>query len=236
MATQIPSKMDNQNNSVARIGFYSAIFASIFSICYSLAQIVEWLGLLGSGGGPQNPSTALGLYVLLTPSLLLAPAFVILMAAIYHISPESKKIYSQIGLVFATIYAVLVSLNYFVQLTVVAPRIASGDTSGISVLLFTPYNTFSYAMDLIGYSYMSLATFASAFVFSKIGSERFIRWFMIANGLILPFLAFQTYLNFLIWPASLWAITFSGSTILLAIFFKRKMQARLRNNEGSLSI
>ena len=123
---------------------------------------------------------------------------------------------------FAVAYAVLVSLNYYVQLTVVAPRLLQGDTSDVSVFLFTPYNTFPYAMDLLGYSYMSLATFSSAFVFTKNGLEKAIKWFMIANGLILPFLAFQTYIHPLIWLASLWAITFPGSAILLAIFFNRK--------------
>jgi hypothetical protein len=209
------------NNAVNRIGFYSAIFASIFSIIYIVGQLAEWAGLLGSGGGPDNPSTALGLGILLTPSLLLAPAFVILMVSINHIAPEDKKIYSQIGLAFSVIYATLCSLNYYVQLTVVAPRLLAGNTSDVSVLLFTPYNTFPYAMDLLGYSFMSLSTLAAAFVFSKTGFTKYLRWFMIANGVILPFLAFQTYIPSLIWFASLWSITFTGSTILLAIFFKK---------------
>lgn len=208
--------------SEARIGLYAALSAAFFAIFYSLAQILEWMGILGSGGGPDNPSTALGLGVLLTPSLLLAPAFLILMVCVYYFTPKEKKLYSLIGMAFAVAYAVLVSLNYYVQLTVVAPRLLQGDTSDVSVFLFTPYDTFPYAMDLLGYSYMSLATFSSAFVFSKNGLEKAIKWFMIANGLILPFLVFQTYIHPLIWLASLWAITFPGSAILLAIFFRRK--------------
>lgn len=214
--------MQESSPAVWKIGFFSAIFASIFAIAYSLGQLAEWLGYFGSGGGPNNPSTPLGLYVLLIPSLLMAPPFVTLMVGLHQIAPGSKKIFSQIGVVFAVIYAVLISMNYFVQLTVVAPRLAAGNTKDVSVFLFVPYNSFPYAVDLLGYSYMSLATFCSAFIFSGTGRENLARWFMIANGLLLPFLAFQTYFPILIWPASLWAITFPGTTILLATIFRRK--------------
>jgi len=37
---------------------------------------------------------------------------------------------------------------------------------------------------------------------------------MIANGLLLPFLALQIYYHPLIWIAALWAITFPGVTNL----------------------
>jgi len=47
------------------------------------------------------------------------------------------------------------------------------------------------------------------------------RAFLIANGLLLPFLALQMYFHPLIWIASLWAVTFPGSTVALAMLFHR---------------
>jgi len=44
---------------------------------------------------------------------------------------------------------------------------------------------------------------------------------LIANGLLLPFLALQMYVHWLIWIAALWAVTFPGSTWSLAILFHR---------------
>jgi DNA-binding transcriptional LysR family regulator len=41
------------------------------------------------------------------------------------------------------------------------------------------------------------------------------------NGLLIPFLALQMYFHQLIWIASLWAVTFPGSTWALAILFRR---------------
>lgn len=47
------------------------------------------------------------------------------------------------------------------------------------------------------------------------------RWFLIANGLLLPFIALQMYVHSLIWIAALWAVTFPGSTWTLARLFRR---------------
>lgn len=52
--------------------------------------------------------------------------------------------------------------------------------------------------------------------------EKVARWFLIANGLIVPFIALQTYYHPMIWVASLWGITLPGSTIALAVLFRRK--------------
>jgi hypothetical protein len=211
------------SRTVRRIGFWAAVFATLFSVTYIVAQIGEWLGLLGSGGGPESSSTPFGLVVLLTPSLFLGTAFVILMVSVHYYTSEERKIWSHIGLVFATIYAVLISINYYVQLTFVVPRLLQGDVDTVSLqpFLFVPFDSFLYSVDILGYSFMSLATLFAAFAFTDEGIERTVRWFMIANGLILPFLALQIYYHPLIWIAALWAITFPGMTVSLAVLFRR---------------
>lgn len=203
-------------------GYWAAIFASVFSIAYIIAQLAEWVGLLGSHGGPESLSTPTGIVLLLTPSLLLGVSFVVLMAAVHYQASVERRIWSHIGLSFATVYLTLIGIVYFVQLTLVLPRLQSGDTSGIEFLLFVPFDSFLYAVDILGYSFMSLSTLFAAMAFTGDGLERTVRRFMIANGLILPFLVFQMYYHPLIWIASLWAITFPGSTISLWLLFKRK--------------
>ena len=212
------------SSSVGRLGFWSAVFAALFAIIYVLAQGAEWLGLLGSAGGPESMSTPFGLILLLTPSLFLGTAFTILMVSVHYYAPEDRKIWSHLGVVFATIYAVLISMNYYVQLTFILPRLIEGNVESVQVqpFLFVPFDSFLYSVDILGYSFMSLATLFAAFVFTGRGLERTVRWFMIANGLILPFLALQIYYNPLIWIAALWAITFPGSTIALALLFRQE--------------
>ncbi|MFH5834248.1 hypothetical protein [Halalkalibaculum sp. DA384] len=208
--------------SVRSLGYWSAIFSSVFSIAYIIAQLMEWMGLLGSQGGPEGMSTPMGLVWLLTPSLLLGVSFVILMVSIHYCASENDKIWSHLGLTFATAYAVLIGIVYFVQLTLVVPRLMSGDTQDIQLLIFTPFDSFLYAVDILGYSFMSLATLFASRVFTGEGLGKKVRWFLTANGVLIPFLVFQMYYHPLIFIASLWAITFPGSTISLAILFRRQ--------------
>lgn len=209
------------SSSTKTLGYWSAVLATVFSIAYDIGQLAEWFGVWGSNGGPESSSTPLGLYVLLTPSLFLASAFLVLMVCIHQISSTDRKVWSHAAVAFATAYATLVSLNYFVQLTWVAPRLAAGQTQNIQPFEFIVFNSFIYSVDLLGYSFMSVATLFAAAIFTGSGLERAARWFLIANGLLLPFIALQMYFHPLIWIASLWAVTLPGSTWLLAILFRR---------------
>lgn len=210
----------NSSPMTLRFGFWTAIFTSSFSLIYVVGQAAEWLGLLGSGGGPENSSTALGLVILLVPSILLAPAFVLLLLCLHHTTAKEKQLWSHAALVFAIIYATLVSLNYFVQLTLVVPHLLNGNTQAVRPFLFIPFDSFIYSVDLLGYSFMSLATLFAAFSFSFRGKSRIVKAFLIANGLLLPFIALQNFYHPMIYIAALWAITFPGATFGLALHFK----------------
>jgi hypothetical protein len=163
--------------------------------------------------------------VLLTPSLFLGSSFLVLMVSVHHVTPMERRVWSHAALAFATIYAALISINYYVQLTWVMPRLAAGRTQGMEMFLFTPFDSFLYAVDILGYSFMSLATLFAAQVFTGKGVERVARWFLIANGLLIPFIALQMYVHWLIWIAALWAVTFPGSTWSLAVLFRRARTA-----------
>ena len=114
--------MESQT-TVYKIGFWSAVLASVFSIAYDLGQLAEWSGLMGSGGGAENNSTWLGLVILLVPSLLLGISFVVMMGSVHRLATSDRRIWSQTGLSFAIMYGTLICMNYFVQLTLIAPAL-----------------------------------------------------------------------------------------------------------------
>ena len=207
--------------SVKRLGYWSAVLCSVFSLVYIVGQLAEWLGWLGSDGGPESASTPLGIVVLLVPSLFLGASFVVLMVAVHHAAAPERSAWSHAALAFATMYAVLTGTVYYVQLTFVAPHMLSGDLAPIAPWIFEPFDSYFYSTDVFGYSFMSLATLFAAMVFTGDGLQRTARRFLIANGVLIPFLALQIYFHWLIWPAALWAITFPGATISLAILFNR---------------
>jgi|GEM_PF-142813 len=220
--------------STRALGFWSAVTATVCSIVYVVGQLAEWLGLLGSHGGPESSSTPLGLVVLLTPSLVLGSAFLALMVAVHDFAAQSRKIWAHAAIAFATVYTVLISINYFVQLTWVVPRLARGQSQGIEPFLFVPFDSFLYSVDILGYSFMSLATLFAARVFNGQGIERRVRWFLTANGLLVPFIALQMYAHWLIWLASLWAVTFPGATWSLAMLFRAPERTAARRQSNAV--
>ena len=209
------------SQSTKVVGFWSAVLATVFSLLYVVAQLAEWASWLGSAGGPESASTPVGLVILLTPSLLLGSVFLVLVVSIHQVADRDRKVWSHAAVAFATMYAAMISIVYFVQLTLVAPRIAQGRVAGIEAFLFVPFDSFLYAVDILGYSFMSVATLFAARVFTGKGVERVAHFWLTANGLLLPFLALQMYFHPLIWIAALWAITFPASTWSLAILFRR---------------
>jgi hypothetical protein len=217
--------------SVKTLGFWSAVLATLFSIAYVVGQMAEWLGLLGSQSGPESTSTPLGIVVLLTPSLFLGSAFLILVVSIHHLASPARRVWSHAAIAFATAYTVMISIVYFVQLTLVLPRLVRGETEGIEMFIFVPFDSFLYAVDILGYSFMSVATLLAAMVFTGEGLERVVRLFLLANGVLLPFIALQMYFHPLIYIAALWAVTFPGSTGSLALLF-RQMTATTEDRYG----
>lgn len=207
--------------STKSVGFWAAVLATFFSLAYVIAQLFEWAGLMGSGGGSENASTPFGLVVLLTPSLFLGSSFLVMMVAVNRLATEDQKVWSQSALMFAAVYTVMISINYYVQLAWVMPRLAAGRIEGMEPFLFTPFDSFLYAVDILGYSFMSLSTLFAAKVFTGGGVQKVAKIFLIANGLLIPFIALQMYYHPLLWIAALWAVTFPVSTWSVAIVFKR---------------
>ena len=111
----------------------------------------------------------------------MAPTFVVLMVCIHHYAADDKKIFSQIGLSFALIYAAVITTDYFIQWTVVVPSILSGETEGFS--LFTQYDPHGIfiALEGLGYLMMSVPLLFAAPTFAGGRLERAIRWLFVAS-------------------------------------------------------
>ena len=100
-----------------------------------------------------------------------------MMIGVRYLVPESRQIWAQAGIAFATVYATLIGIVYCVQFTLVMPRVLQGRTEGVEVLVFTPFDSFLYSVDLLGYSSMSLDTLFAAFGLVRDPSTRTARRF-----------------------------------------------------------
>lgn len=120
------------------------------------------------------------------------------------------------------VYVPLCSASYIVELFVVEPRVLRGVASETALLTIARGDSVFNAVDGLGYLFMCLAALVTAPAFARSGLQRWIRWLLLATGVVaVPiFLTYFVNRSF-IYGAALWSVTISAAGILLAIFFRR---------------
>lgn len=200
----------------SRFGFWSATAAAVASIAYGIPQLMQVAGLL---------PPVVDRILIFAPSLALASAYVATMVAVDDSAPAGRRVWGRAALAFAIMYATLVSIVYIVQLGVVIPHELQGELQQFSLLACCGPGAFLTAVDLLGYTLMSLSTLFAAPVFARHGLAGWLRAALIANGLLAPFLILQLAYPSLIYVGALWLITFPAAMIILAVLFARARDA-----------
>jgi hypothetical protein len=201
----------NSSEGLYRVGFWSGLLTVIFSLVYSVAQIGSVLGAF------EEPWDLVAMFV---PSLFLAFSFVVLMSAVRRYSGNERIIWGDLGVAFAAMYAVLVSLVYFVELVVVIPKVLNDESEAVSLLLFEE-GSFMVATDAIGYAFMSISTLFAAFIFSGIREQRWTKRMLLANGAIGPAIALAAISPVFLAIGVFWMVTLPLSAVLLTrLFYK----------------
>ena len=78
-------------------------------------------------------------------------AYTIFVVALHAIAPQPKKIFSQIGLVFALMAGFVLLSDYFIQFSVVPVSLMNGETDGIALLTqYNPHGIF-IVLEELGY-------------------------------------------------------------------------------------
>ncbi len=198
---------------IATLGYWSALATAGFCMLFTIAAVLTETHLLAA---PGDVVLSIG------PSLLLAPSFLAMLVCVNAAVPRERKIWSQLGVAFACVYVPLCTAAYVVELFVVEPRVLRGEATQMALLTLVRGDSVFNAIDGIGYIFMCLATLLAAPAFGPTRVERWIRWLFIANG-ILAVPIFLTYFvnRSFIWGAAPWAVTISGSAILIALYFRR---------------
>lgn len=151
---------------IAQLGFWSSVVVTLMLIVFPLSLAFDWSLAVAYGS-----------------SFLLAPAFVAMMVSIHHYAVPEKKVWSQLGLSFAIIYAVMCSLTYYIQLTFIENNYLPIADEVTAPFVFIP-GTPIFAQDMLGYVFFCLATLAAGPVFTGGKLEAWIKWLFIFNGIL----------------------------------------------------
>jgi hypothetical protein len=193
------------DRKMARLGFWSAVIMTIAVIFSGITATTAM----------KIPSLVSG--------IILIPIFILLMACIHEYSPADKKIFSRLGLLFTSGYAVLIGFNYYMQLTLVRKNLYT------DVFAMDDPQSIMWVIEVLGYGFMGLATLSAAFIFPNGKLENVIRWLFIINGILgiggMIGYALGWSLNILLGGLIVWDIIMPVSSLLLAILFRRVMRA-----------
>ena len=219
-------------DSVAnRLGFWSAVIIVFLVVLIDAGLIVSAILL------PMTSITSIEVYASsfsnfqmlpFIPSLLLGPMFVIMMLSIHDYAPQEKKMLSQLGLSFSLICAAVLSIHYYIQLTVVRQGILDNELSGLWQFAAPNPHSLFWTLAALGYGFMGIALLVVAPIFKE-KSENTIKWLFVVNGLVgIAFLVGNALSIFLvnILASFIWGVLFPIASALIARKFRKMSSLR----------
>lgn len=151
--------------------------------------------------------------------LLLVPIFITLMSCLHYKGKKDMKLFSMLGVIFSCMYGVLISFNYYLQLT-----LKESSPSGLELFDMSNPKSMFYVIELLGYFFMGLSTLFAAFVFGTTLLERIIKSLFILNGVLgiggLIGYVVNLSMNVLMMGLMGWNIIMPVVAILMIFYFK----------------
>lgn len=204
-------------NVASQIGFWASVLGAILDGIYILLVIYS---ILIEGFSVQFPP-----FVQLSGGVitfLTVPILVILFTAIRFVNEDSNKVLGSLGVNFIILFAATVSINRFIQLTVIQQ---SQPNVPADLTRFLPYapGSVMYALEVLGWGFFSsLAAVSVAPLFTSTPLNKSIRWLFILYAIFsfISVIGFARNITIPIGPIAWGPILFSLS-ILLSIYFRR---------------
>lgn len=160
------------------ITFGFAITAVPISGAYCLENCIEYPYLDTLSQYPKD-------YIWMYLAVLQLLAYIIFTVSLHANTPQPKKIFSLVGLVFSLMAGLVLLGDYFIQFAVVPVSLMHGETEGIAILTqYNPHGIF-IVLEELGYLLMSFSFLFFAPMFGgKTRLEVSIRWIFAAGFLL----------------------------------------------------
>jgi hypothetical protein len=142
--------MENNRSDLAQFGYYISLFtAAITIITFGIAICTPPLsGPFCKSGCFEYPyheiiSRFPRDYYWMFPAIILSFSYMVMMISVHKAVPPGKSVFSLAGVAFAVISTLILSVDYFVQVSFIQPSLLAGETEGIAMLSqFNPHGLF----------------------------------------------------------------------------------------------
>ena len=205
-----------KKNIARKLGFWTSVSGVVGGSMYILLviYILSTVGL-----SPTFPPLADLIAGILT--FITVPILVTLFTAIRFVNEGDNQVLGSLGVNFIVLFAATVSINRFVQLTVIHPSLPDVPAD---LTRFLPYGTGSvmFALEILGWGFFSsLAAVCVAPLFSSSTRNKAIRWLfnLYAFFSFLSVVGYATNIQFPIGPIA-WGPILLALFILLSGYFR----------------
>lgn len=219
-------------NSILRLGYWSAIVGMVTFLVYTFCFIAIlfinplflWTNYESYIEAVQTTNQFFKHQAMIF-MIVYGASFVIQLAALEEIVKPMKRFYVKISKLFATGFFILISINYFIQISTVRMQINAGQIKGLEqFILGNPISAVA-AINMLGWTiFFGLSCLFTAFTFGGTKLEKRLKAAFLASGIIMVIAAIAYLLDlviivFLCMYVGLGGAVFS-TTILLAKLFK----------------
>jgi len=128
-------------------------------------------------------------YFWMFPAMVLTLLYVVFFVIIHFYAEERRKIFSLTAVIFASLSALILVTDYFIQVSVIQPSLINGESDGISILTqYNPHGLF-IALEELGYLFMSISFLFVAIAIPKTSKTGIaVRWVFI-TGFVLSLIS-----------------------------------------------
>ena len=206
-----------KKNIASQLGFWASVLGAVNGVIYLLALIFS---IITGGFSFQLPPTVQ--LVSGIGTLLWVPILVILFTAIRYVNEGENKVLGSLGISFIVLFGATVSINRFVQLTVIQQSMPDVPAD---LTRFLPYEPGSVmlALEVLGWGFFSsLAAVFVAPLFSDSRLNKTIRWLFILYAIFsfISVFSFATNIPIPTGPIA-WGPILIVITILLSVYFRK---------------
>jgi hypothetical protein len=206
-----------ERNITRQLGFWSSAYIAALGVIYLFLLIINFATAGFTFPPSQSVQLAGGIITFLT-----VPGLLVLFTAIRYENNGENKILGALGITFITLFAATVSINRFVQLTVVQQGGSSPDLAR-----FLPYATGSvmFALEMLGWGFFSsLAALAVAPLFSGSRFNVSIRWLFVVYALFsfMAVIGYGAQLPITAAAFIAWGPILITLAVMLAVYFRKE--------------
>jgi hypothetical protein len=194
-----------------KLGVCSSIFSAFFTFFFGLFVLFN------------------NQVIYFTLVLLLSLSVILMVIAMEAFISQGKKVFANCAIAFSIMYAVLVDIVYYTQISVV--RMGTLSNEQLTIVSDFPGTVFFY-LDMLGYCFLCMATLFIAFSVNR--SYRLLRVFLFIHSslviptFLLPFLPFTFNTNKTSGNLSgaliliLWCMIFTPVCLLMTKYFLKQ--------------